>query len=202
MKKILILLFSIVAFMMLPLSAQEKEGEEEAMPSMEPPAPLSDDFTSWMVGEWEGSSESPMGKFENWQRIEKVLDNQFLLIDYIGRMSSLTEEQIEKVATEMQMSKEDAENMMKNMIYKGHGVMTISPQGDEFIGYWFDSWRAIYKGTGTREGDKVTFTWEGDMGTSERTMERAGVDSMVETFKETMPSGEIMEGRAEWTRKK
>lgn len=184
------------------LLGQEKKIEKEEMPPMVPPAPLNDDFTQWMVGEWEGWTESPMGKTKDWQKVEKGLDDQFVIIDYKGTMSSMTPEQVERAAAMMNMSKADAEKMMKNWTYKGHGMITLDPTSNEFVAYWFDSWRGMYRGTGKREGNKVTFIWEGPMGTSERTTEKVGADKMVETFKEKGPDGSTMEGRSEWTRKK
>lgn len=202
MKNTLVVSLSILAFLTLPLLAQEKEMGEESMQSMTPPMPLNDDLTKWMVGEWEGWTEAPMGKMQDWQKIEMGLDNQFLLITYKSKMSSMTPEHKKTAAEHMNMSVEEAEKMMIQFVYKGHGMITIDPMTDEFVGYWFDNWRGTYKGTGKREGDKIAWTWVGPMGTSERTTEKVSEDRMVETFKEKDPSGNVMEGRSEWTRKK
>ena len=141
-----------------------------------------------------------MGKFKDWQRFSLGLDGQFLLIDYSSKMGSVTEEH-EKAMAQMGMSAEDIEKM-KNWVYQGHGLITIDPSTSEYVGYWFDSWRGTYKGTGKRDGNKVSWNWVGPGSNSLRTMELVGNNKMVETFKETDPSGNSMEGRSEWTRKK
>jgi hypothetical protein len=201
MRKILVSLLAILAFVALPLFAQEKEMAKEATPSMTPPQPLADDFFKWMVGEWEGWSTSPMGKSQDWQMIEWGLDNQFVMTHYKAKTSEVNEEAMKAWAEAMKMSKEDMDKM-KDMVYKGMGPMTINPMTGEIVGYWFDNWRGTYKGTGKREGNKITMHWEGTMGTSERTIEKVSDDKMVMTYKEPDPSGNVMEGRTEMTRKK
>ncbi|MEK9136300.1 MAG: hypothetical protein AAB393_04200, partial [Bacteroidota bacterium] len=99
------------------------------------------------------------------------------------------------------MTKEQVEKM-KDMIYKGMGPMTINPMTGEYVGYWFDNWRGMYKGTGKREGNKITMNWEGPMGTSTRTIENVGDDKMVQTYSEKDMKGNVVEGKTEMTRKK
>jgi hypothetical protein len=189
MKKIslfLVLLF-IVA---VPLYAQ-----------MAPPKPLNDDLCAWMVGEWEGWSNSPMGKTKDWAKYEWGLDKQFVLTQYTGQTTEMTDDQKKKAMEMYSMSKEDVEKMMK-MAYKGRGPITMNPATGEFMGYWFDNWRSVYKGTGKRDGNKLTMTWEGPMGTEVRTTEKVSNDKMVVTFKSTDPKGNVTEGKSELTRKK
>lgn len=169
--------FSLACLVTLALSAfgQEKEAAKDAM-AMTPPAPLADDFFTWLVGEWEGTTTSPMGNSQDWQKVELSLDNQFLMTHYTARMPEMT--------------------------YKGMGPLTINPATGEITGYWFDNWRGVYKGTGKREGNKVTMTWEGPMGTRTETTEKVSEDKVVTTFKNKEPDGKVMEGRTELTRKK
>ena len=202
MKKIFALSLAIMALVALPLLAQEKEMEKESMGPTPPPMPLDDDLIKWMVGEWEGWSESPFGKFQDWQKCEMAMDNQFLLIDYTSRMSSMTPEQTKSMAEEMNMSVEETEKMMADMVYRGHGTITIDPKTDDFVGYWFDNWRGMYKGTGKKEGEKIIWNWESPMGSSVRTMEKMGDDKWVETHRHEDPSGKVTEGGSVWTRKK
>lgn len=190
MRKVFVVAFSLVALLSMPLFAQ-----------MAPPAPLEDDLCKWMVGEWEGWSTSPMGKSQDWQKVEWGLDNQFVVMHYKSKTSEVNEEAMKAWAESMKMSKEDMDKM-KEMAYKGMGTLTVNPQNGEFVGYWFDNWRGTYKGTGKREGNKITMQWEGTMGTSERTIEKVSDDKMVWTFKEKDASGNLMEGRTELTRKK
>jgi hypothetical protein len=164
---------------------------------MAPPQPLADDLFSWMIGDWEGSTTSPMGKSQDMQKIEWGLDKQFIMVHVTAKQTEVNQEAMKAY----KMSKEDMDKMMA-MPYKGMGPMTINPQTGEIVGYWFDNWRGSYKGTGKREGNKITIQWEGTMGTSERTIEKVSDDKMVQTFKEKDPSGNVVEGRTESTRKK
>jgi len=206
MRKTLILSLALMAFLALaasplPIFAQEeKKMTQEAMP-MTPPKPLADDFFNWMAGEWEGWSTSPTGKTQDWQKIEWGLDNQFLMTHYSAKTTEVNQEAMKAWAEAYKMSKEDMDKMAK-MVYKGMGPMTINPMTGEIVGYWFDNWRGSYKGTGKREGNKITMHWEGTMGTSERTIEKASDDKMVMTYQEKDPTGKVVEGRTELTRKK
>ena len=200
MKRFAWFAFCVLAVYAMPLPAQEKESKEAAQ-SMSPPKPLQDDLCAWMVGEWEGFSVSPMGKTKDWQKVEWGLDGQFVVTTYSSTTVEMTEEQKKKAMETWGMSKEDVENMM-NMAYKGMGPMTINPATGEFVGYWFDNWRGMYKGSGKREGNRVTMSWEGPMGTEVRTTEKTGDDTMVVTFKSMDPKGNPMEGRTELKRKK
>jgi len=206
MRKTLVLSLILTALLTLvvqplpTLAQEEKKMTQEAMP-MSLPKPLADDLCTWMVGEWEGWSTSPMGKSQDWQKIEWGLDNQFLMTHYTAKHTEVNQEAMKAWTEAMKMSKEDMDKM-KDMVYKGMGPMTINPMTGEFVGYWFDNWRGSYKGTGKREGDKITMHWEGPMGTSERTIEKVSADKMVMTFKENDPSGKVIEGRTELTRKK
>jgi hypothetical protein len=193
---------SLVCILLLAGSvlAQEQKAAPEAM-SMMPPQALSDDLLTWMVGEWEGWTTSPMGKSHDWQKIEWALDNQFIIMHYTAKTTEPNQEAMKAMAEAMKMSKEDMEKM-QNMVYKGMGTMTLNPQNGELMAMWFDNMRGTYKGTGKREGNMFVTSWESPMGTETRTIEKAGEDKMVMTFKGKGPTGEDMEGRTELTRKK
>ena len=201
MKRTFVVLLTLMAFTALPMLAQEKEKPKEAAPSMEPPKPLADDFCKWMIGEWEGWSTSPMGKSKDWQKVEMGLDKQFVMTHYNSKMTEMTPDQMKAMAEAYGMTKEQVEKM-KDMTYKGMGPMTINPMTGEYVGYWFDNWRGMYKGTGKREGNKITMNWEGPMGTSMRTIENVGDDKMVQTYSEKDMKGNVVEGKTEMTRKK
>lgn len=201
MKKISLLFLSTLILFALPVLAQEKEKPKEAAPAMTPPKALDDEFCAWMVGEWDGSSTSPMGKTKDWQKVEWGLDKQFLMTQVTSQTAEMTDEQKKKVMEAYGMSKEDVEKMLK-MTYKGMGPLTLNPATGEFVGYWFDNWRGIYKGSGKREGNKATIKWEGPMGSEVRTTEKVGDDKMTVTFTSTDPKGNVNEGKSEFTRKK
>jgi len=201
MKKLLFLLIALFSFSLISVQAQEKEMKKEEMPPMTPPKPIDDDLFTWMVGEWEGQTEGTMGKTKDWQKIEWSLDKQFITVNYSSKITSMSPEQVKAMTESMKMTEDEVKKMME-MPYKGVGQFTLNPMNGEFMGYWFDNWRGVYKGIGKREGNKSTVTWEGPRGTSVRTMEREGDNKMVEIFKDTDQSGMVMEGKSEWTRKK
>lgn len=177
MRRTAVLLLAIMVCIAFPAFAQETKDAAKAAAAMPaPPKPLEDDFTKWMLGEWEGTSTSPMGTSQDWQKVEMGLDNQFVVTHYTSKMGEMT--------------------------YKGMGPMTMNPETGEFVSYWFDNFRGMYKGTGKREGNKVTMTFTGPMGTETRTMEKVSDDKFVVVFKSQYPDGNVMEGRTEMTRKK
>jgi hypothetical protein len=194
----MLVFFSVLVI--LPTQAQEMEETQEEMPSMSPPEPLSGEFNNWMIGEWEGYSESPWGKTQDVMKCKWTLDNQFILINYTGKTVEMSKEAMQEMGESMGISDEDMEKMME-MPYKGMGVISENPQTGEMFGYWFDNWRGDLKGTGKQEMGKQTMTWTGAMGTEVRTMEMVNKDKMVVTFKSSGPMGEF-EGKSEYTRKK
>ena len=212
MKKFLIVGLVICLGMSLSVFAQEKkEMKKETMKTemqeemtgetqeMTRPAPLSSDWLNWMIGEWEGTSESQMGKTKDWIKFEWGLDKQFVVIHYTGEMVEANEEMLKGWQEQMKMSDEDMEKM-KNMSYKGMGVVTKDPKTGESMGYWFDNWRSVSKGKGKMESStKGTMVWESAMGTETRTTEKVGENKMVVTFKSSGAMGEH-EGRTELTR--
>jgi len=201
MKRNLLFVVAVLVLFSLPLLSQGKEKPKEAARSMMPPKALDDDLCTWMVGEWEGWSQSPMGKTTDGYKNEWSLDGQFLMMQATSKTAEMTEEQKKKAPETYGMSMEDVEKM-NAMTYKGMGPLTISPGLGEYTGYWFDNWRGVYKGTGKREGNKITMWWEGPMGEEMRTTEKVGDDKMVITFKSTDPKGAVTEGKTELTRKK
>jgi hypothetical protein len=180
MKKTLIVLLALMVFMAVPLMAQEKEMAKEEMakeePAMKAPEPLNDDWSQWLVGEWQGWSESAEGKSKEWQKIELGLDGQFLLI-------------------QLKSEKEE-------MTYKGMGALTMNPETGESVGYWIDSMRGMYEGKGKRDGNKVTMEWKGNMGTYKETIEKVSDDKYVTSYTFTDADGNVMEGKSEMTRVK
>ena len=200
MRRILAFLFVCTLPLSLTLLAQEKEKPKEEMASMMPPKPLDNSFMMWMVGEWEGQTAGTMGKSKDWQKIDWSLDKQFVTANYSSKMVEVSPEQLKSMAASMKMSEDEVKKMMDRQ-YNGMGQFTINPMNGEFMGYWFDNWRGVYTGTGKIEGNKLTANWEGPR-KSTRIMEKVSEDKMVESFKETDPSGMVMEGKSEWTRRK
>jgi hypothetical protein len=177
MKRLIQLLLA-VTICVTPLLAQEKAEEKKVemdAAQMMPPEALSDEWSKWMVGEWEGWSESAMGKSKDWFKCEFGLDGQFLMMQVSGTMEN-------------------------GMTYEGMGAQTINQTG-EVVGYWIDNWRGMYEGKGKPEGNKLTIVWESPMGKAERTMEKISDDKFTVIEKFSMPNGQIMESKSEMTRK-
>jgi hypothetical protein len=170
MRKALPITLLLALCLAIPLMAGDEKAAGE-MP-MAPPAPLDESVFGWMVGEWEGWSESPMGKSEDWMTCRMGLGGQFLIMEY-------------KSKTPMGD-------------YEGFGMLTM--QGDEVRGHWFDNGRSMSEGSGTIDGTKTTITWTSQMGTSTRITDLVD-GKMVATMKMEM-GGQKMEGRSEMTRVK
>lgn len=178
----------------MPMQEMKSDAPAEAMA---PPAPLKDPWTRWMVGEWEGETESNAGKSREWIKVEMALGEQFYVMHLKSTMSSITDEGLKM----WNMTREQAEELMK-IPYQGMGLLTFDPKTGETIGYWFDSWRGAYQGRGKLEGNKETVNWSGPMGTSVRTTQKLNENEMRMTFKETMLDGTVAEGSTLMRRKK
>jgi hypothetical protein len=200
MRKYLLLSLACVLLLVMPAFAQEKEMANEAMPTA-PPTALTDDLFKWMVGEWEGTTTSPMGKSNDWQKVEWALDNQYIIVHYTAKTAEANPEAVKAMAEAMKISEADVKKM-QDMTYKGMGPMTLDPKTGEVRAMWFDNWRGAYKGSGKREGNKLVTLWEGTMGSETRTFEKVGEDKLIVTFQTKDATGKETEGRTELIRKK
>lgn len=200
MRKNRLLLLAGVLLLAATASAQDQEPSKAVMP-MTPPGPLTDDLMQWMVGEWEGWSSTPVGKSQDWQKIEWALDNQFLLIHFTGKTTEVNQQARQAMAEAMKLSKADMDKM-QNMVYKGMGTITLNRMTGEVIASWFDNLRGVYTATGRREGNKLITIWPSPMGPETRTFEKISDDKMVTTFKGKDFTGKDAEVRGEYTRTK
>lgn len=209
MKKSLVFILVLTVCFVIPLMAQEKATDKKELSeemakgemSMTPPEPLNNEWFNWLEGEWQGWSESPMGKSEDHMKVEMGLNDQFLIMKYTGKMAAMTPEQKQQWQEAMGATEEEVEKMA-NTEFKGIGLLTIDSQSGEIVGHWFDSWRNMSKGHGRIEGNKEIMEWSGAMGTGTRTVEKVGEDKLVVTEKWNMPDGSVMESKSEMTRVK
>ena len=138
-----------------------------------PPSPLDHEFLSFLVGEWEGSTESIMGTSTDWSKYEMALGGQFLMMqgtyDFGG------------------------------MKYEGRGYLTINDEGG-MAAAWIDNFRGRYAGSGTIEDNKITVNWEGNGRKSTRVTEKSGNDEITIISKDETPQG-TMESKSVYTRK-
>jgi len=199
MNRWLAIIAIVLAVLTQSIFAQDKKDmameAQDAGESWTPPPSLqNNDWMKWMVGEWEGTTESPMGTSKDWMKMEFALDGQFIIAHLKSEMTSVNKE----MAMQMGMTEEQ----MKEPYY-GMGVFTVDPKTGESMDYWFDSMRGISTGKGTREGNVETTQWESAMGSEVRTLEKKGENDMVMTFKMTMHGmDQAMEGKTVLKRKK
>jgi len=161
------LAFLVLVLLALPVLAQD---------AMTPPKPIEDAFWASLIGEWEGWSESPMGKSKDEIEFEWELHKQFF--------------------------KTEVESKLGEMEFKITGYSTIDPKTGVIWDYWFDNFRSVLKSTETHQGNKLTIKWEGGPAPIERSYEKVGEDKLVGTFKDVDPSGKAIEGKSELMRKK
>jgi hypothetical protein len=183
---------------------QEKEIAKESGPSVFLPKPIDDDWSKWLVGEWEGSGESDAGKGKGSVQIELGLNGQFLIMKGEAEITKITGEQKQYLKQTLHASDEEIKRFQSST-FKSLEIHTIDPKTGETIGYMFDSLRCIAKGRGKREGNKEIIKWEwsgNGQGTSIRIKEKVSDDKLISTEKYTLPDGSTMEDKWEMTRKK
>jgi hypothetical protein len=181
MKKLLVIVTVLVfaASMVMPLMAQEGRKKTAPPPPQEqpgPPKPLDNAMMKFLVGEWEGSMESPMGPSSEVLRYWMGLDGQFLFMEGGSKVG--------------------------NMKYSGIGAMTINPKSGDTVGYWIDNFRGMYQGVGKTEAGKNAMEWSGTMGRSLRILEKVSDDKFTVTVKMDGPDGREQTFKGEMTRKK
>lgn len=205
MKRLLILLFVVTVSTSSCMISQNKETVKESTPALAVPETLNDDWTEWIVGEWEffiefGETESRSKAVMN---AKLGLNDQFLIIKH---ESEITDEHIEELKKSMETSNQEAEKF-KSLNHIEMELFTIDQETGQVIGYLFDSLRCIAQGRGRRQENKEIIEWKwncsGFEATSVRTIERINDDKLVMTDKFVAPDGSVwMEGKAEAIRKK
>ncbi len=205
MKKLLILL--LVAMVSLSSCAinQEKEIAEESKPSSFQPKPLDDEWSKWLVGEWEGSVESDVGTGRIRTKIELGLNGQFLIMNSESDFTEITDEQRQYLRETLHASDEEIEKSHSST-FKELRTHTIDPKTGEVVGYLFDSMRCVATGKGKREGNKEIIEWKWSVfaqgATSVRIIEKINDNKFTLNHKYTLPNGNKMEDKIEMTRKK
>lgn len=189
---------------------QQKKAAEEGVLTLQPPGPLDDEWSRWLVGEWETSAESDLGEFKNWvkgegrMRAVLGLGEQFLIVKMDGAVSEISDEYLRYLRDAAQASEQDIE-ALRNLTFESLELRTLDPATGAVVGYLFDSWRCVAKGTGTREGNKEVMNWEwsvGGRGTSVRTTERISEDKLTATEIYNLTDGSTMEDRVQMTRRR
>jgi hypothetical protein len=174
-----------------------KTTAEPNMHAMFLPPPLADDWTQWIVGEWEGGGGGDAGKGKGTARFELALGGQFLICRGVSEITELDPDYLKQ-----HMHATDAEiERFRRSGYQMLEIYTIDQKTGEVIGFLFDSLRCVASGRGKREGYREIIEWEWRTGhKSTRITERAGPDKMRITERTPFPDGSIMEDKGEMTR--
>ncbi len=205
MKKLSITLFVLMISLTSCVINEEREVAEESKPSFFQPKPLDDEWSKWLVGEWEGSVGLGGVKSEAWREIELGLNGQFLITKH---EHIITDEEIQGLKKVTHISDEDAKRY-QSLPFKYLEIWTIDPKNGEVIGFFFDSLRRVAEGKGKLQGNKEIVEWQwfaqGQGAPIMRNIsitERVSDDRFITTKKYTLPDGSTMEGKVEMTRKK
>jgi hypothetical protein len=189
---------------------QEKKSVQESVPSLVPPKPLDDEWSRWLIGEWESSGESDLPGFKCWVKgkgrvkAELGVGGQFLVVTKQGQVTHISEQYLQHLREKMHAPEDEIEKLRK-MKFAEVDYRTIDPRTGGIVAYLFDSWRCVATGTGKCDGNKEIIEWKwsaGGQGTSVRTTERVSEDKFVVTEKYTLPDGGTMEDRTQMVRKK
>jgi hypothetical protein len=188
---------------------QETPDAEQDVLALEPPGPLDDDWSRWIVGQWEVTAESDLAQFKSWVKgrgrmnAEPVLGGQFVVVTSAGQITELSEEYVQYLKKNLHASEEDIRDL-RNMHFGDLELRTIEPGTDRIIAYLFDSWRCVATGTGKIEGNREIVEWEWSVagkGTSVRITERLSNDKFIVVERYTLPDGTIMQDRAQMIRR-
>ena len=219
MKKLsIILLVAIISVSSCAIN-EEKEPAKESGATSHQPTPLGDEWSKWLVGEWEVvSGESSVvdgaGKVSKFDldeqeaggfKIELGLNGQFLIMKSEAETAEMTPDQIKYFKNTLNYSDEDIERLKSNP-YKALLIHTIDPYTGERIGYLFDSLRCVAKGTGRLERNREIMEWvwsaTAQGATSVSIIEKINENKFNYNHKYILPNGNKMEDKIEFARKK
>jgi hypothetical protein len=108
MKRLSILLFVVVSLSAYAINEGKETAKESGSYSFQP-KPLDDEWSKWLVGQWEGSAKSDAGTAKLWTKIDLGLNGQFLIMKGEAKIIELTAEQIKYLRETLSASDEDIE---------------------------------------------------------------------------------------------
>ncbi len=155
-RQYLIILFAVAAGIALPLMSEEQKSAKEDKGPMFLPKPLDDQWSKWIVGQWEGSGKSDAGKGKGRSTIELGLNGQFLIVSGEAEITEVSSEYLKK---NMHATDEEIERF-KNSPYRSLEIYTIDQKTGEVVGYLFDSLRCMATGRGKREANQEIMDWQ------------------------------------------
>jgi hypothetical protein len=207
MKKLHLISLVLMLGLVSCASNQKRESDKGNIPSLEPPKALNDEWSRWLVGNWQGKAKSDFGPSKNWVKgncrisIQPALNCQFLVRRGWSRILNLSDEYIKQLNLQG-LTDSDIEKM-RTSTFESMEVYTIDPKTGEITVYLFDSLRCVAKGTGKREGNKEIINWVWSVqgqGSSTRITEKINDNKFISAEKYTMPGGDTMEDTVEMTR--
>jgi len=203
MKRLSILLFVVIVSLSSYAINKENEMEKESGSTSFQPKPLNDDWSKWLVGEWEGSVDSHAGTGKVRIKIDLGLNGQFLIMNSESEITELSDEQRQYLKKTLGASDEDIKGYQIST-FNELQIHTITPKTGERIGYLFDSMRCIATGASKLEGNKDTIEWiwsgNAQGATSVRTIEKISDNTFTILHKYTLPNGNKMEDKVKMTR--
>ena len=202
MKRLSIILFIVIVCIASYAINEEKETAKESGSYSFQPKPLDNNWSKWLVGEWEGTVGLHGIKSKAWRGIEHGLNGQFLITKHEHKV---TNEEIQELKKIMHISDEDVKKY-QSLPFKYLEIWTIDPKNGEVIGYLFDSMRCVAEGKSKLQGNKEIMEWQwfaqGQGASSIRIMEKVSDDRFIAAEKYILPDGSTMEAKGEMTRKK
>jgi len=118
---------------------KEKEMVKESGSSSFQPKPLDDEWSRWLVGEWEGLVGLVSLKSKACMKVELGLNGQFLTTKHEHKVAN---EEIQELKKIMHISDEDSKRF-QSTTFKYLEISTIDPKNGEIITYLFDSLRCV-----------------------------------------------------------
>ena len=205
MKRLSILLLVVMVSLSSYAINEKKETVKESGSTSLQPKPLDDDWSKWLVGQWEGSFESDVGTGKIRMKIEFGLNGQFLIMKSEAEITEITDKQRQYLKEILYASDEYIE-MYQNSIFEELYIHTIDPKTGEVAGYLFDGLRCIAEGRARRQGNKeiIEWTWTAAAqgASSVGIIEKINDNKFIGNHKYILPNGNKMEDNAEFTRKK
>ena len=204
MKRLIIVFCAAAAWVAGCAADRESGAEKDIGGGVFQPKPLEDEWSMWLVGEWEAAGESEAGEGKGRIVIEKALNGQFLFIHGEAEITELSAEQVKYLKETLHASDEDIERFAGST-FEELQVRTVDVRTGEVVYYLFDSMRCVAEGKGQIEGDKEVTHWEwkgaAQRASSVRIMERVGRDRLIVTERYKLPNGKAMEDKGEMRRK-
>jgi len=221
MKRLSILLLVVMVSLTSCAINKTHEITKKNGSSTHQPKPLDDDWSKWLVGEWNvvsgessvADESGKVGKIDLEEqgtgaggfKIELGLNGQFLIMKSWAETGEMTPDQMKYFKDTLNYSDEDVERL-KNNPYKSILIHTIDPKTGERLGYLFDSMRCVATGTGRLQGNREIMEWvwsaTAQGATSVSIMEKINDNKFIYNHKYILPNGKKMEDKVEFTRKK